>query len=828
MAKTVRSRRVTIAAGALSLALVAPFVSPVDVAPVAAAVDASAFNSRYNTTNFWDSDEALVQGLTLEPGDTVAATTNTIFNWKFRTSGCNLIIGRPQSSAGFRTGNQDIPVKVTKADGSSFNTTLRVNVVDSRDSANSFTEPGDNCPTPTPTPTSTEPTGAEEPAPTSSEPTSAEESSTSEAPKTTASTFNGRYNTTNIWNEQEAQIEGLQLQPGDGVSATTNTIFNWRFRNDDGTLTVIRPQSPAAFKSGEVDIPVRVTTPQGDSFTTTLRLNVIDEQPPVTYEIPPVETRETVDFEQGRSKIVDAWDVPEGVTVEKQVGFQAIGVVGWDVDVQNGKIVVKAPGTFSSGDDVDIPVTFSDGTSTADRTLRIRALNPQTTGEDIAGTVGTIVGNIIGGATGSGSVGDLVGGLIGGGGSGSDAGSGDGGRGGLGGLIGGLLGGGSGNGGGLLEGLVKVEVQPSAVIVTGNANPTVEIRDNGSGNSVVITDNANPRDNLNNNSVEASAIVTGNANPVITGNVNPVITGNLNDNGSNNSAVVTGNANPVITGNANPVVTGNLNDNGSNNSAVVTGNVNPVVTGNANNNGSGNSVVVTNNANPSDIGSNNSVVVTDNANPRDNLNNNGSGNSVVVTNNANPSDIGSNNSVVVTGNANPTVDIRDNASNNDVQVTGNANPVVTGNANGGLFGSSGGSSNKDQGGTNDSALVNANVNTDGGSSDPRCIAPLVGLGLPLIALVPLALAQQVKVPGLDDLSRQASRAFDDAVRNTGFDAAQVTAVGGGVVGVVAALLLIAAVRTCIPQVRGVDVNINGSSNKSVTTKAAPVVDTPTA
>ena len=234
---------------------------------------------------------------------------------------------------------------------------------------------------------------------------------------------------------------------------------------------------------------------------------------------------------------------------------------------------------FRSGD-VDIPVTFTDGTSTADRILCIRALNPQTTGEDIAGTLGTIVGNVIGGATGTGG----------------------------------------GSRGGFLEGIVKVEVQPSAVVVTNNANPTV--------------------------------------------------------------------------------------------------------------------------------------------------------------------------------------DIRDNASNNEVQVTGNAN--------GGLIGSSGGSSKKGE--KDKSALVNADVDTAGGSSDPRCIAPLVGLGLPLIALVPLALAQQVNVPGLDDLSRQASRAFDDAVRNTGFDAAQ----------------LIAAVRTCIPQVRGVDVNINGSSNKSEATKAAPVVDTPTA
>ena len=872
MAKTVRSRRVTIAAGALSLALVAPFVSPVDVTPVAAAVDADAFNARYNTTNFWDADEAVVQGLVLEPGDTVSATANTIFNWKFRTSGCNLIIGRPQSSTAFRTGNQDIAVQVTKADGSSFNTTLRVNVVDTRAAGNKFSEPADNCPAPTSTATPTsdapaattttseaEPTSAVEPTSTTSdapapttttseaEPTSAApESSTSEAPKTTATTFSGRYDTANFWNKNEALVEGLELQPGDSVSATTNTIFNWRFRNDDGALTVIRPQSAAAFRTGEVDIPVRVTTPQGDSFTTTLRLNVIDEAPPAAYKIPPVETRETIDFEGGRSKVVDAWDVPEGVTVDKQVGFQSIGVVGWDVDVQNGKLVVKAPGTFTSGDDVDIPVTFTDGITPTDATVRIRALNPQTTGRDIAGTVGTIVGNVIGAATGTGSVGNIVGGLLGGG-SGE---GGTGGGGGLGGLIGGLLGGGSGEGGGLLEGLVKVEVQPSAVIVTGNANPTVEIRDNGSnngsGNSVVVTDNANPRDNFSNNSVEASAIVTGNANPVVTGNLNDngsnnsavvtgnanptvVITGNANDNfrenGSNNSAVVTGNANPtvVITGNANPVVTGNANDNfrenASNNSAVVTGNANPVITGNAN---------------PSDIGSNNSVVVTGNANPviTGNLNpsNNGSNNSAVVTGNANPSDIGSNNSAVVTGNANPTVVVTGNANNNGtgntVMVTGNANPVVTGNANGGLLGgsgSSGGSSKRDA--KKDPGLVDTNLNTEGGSSDPRCIAPLVALGLPLI---PLALAQGLNIPGLDRAAKQAENAFDDATRRLNIPADQAMAIGGGIAGVVAALLVTATVRNCIPRPRSFDINVNVPQPQGVATSVAPVVDTPTA
>ena len=227
----------------------------------------------------------------------------------------------------------------------------------------------------------------------------------------------------------------------------------------------------------------------------------------------------------------------------------------------------------------------------------------------------------------------------------------------------------------------------------------------------------------------------------------------------------------VITDNANPVITGNANDNlrdaGSNNSAVVTGNANP-------------SVVITDNANPSNIGNNN----------------------------------GSNNSVVATGNANP-----------EVLVTGNANPMVTGNANGGLVGF--GSSRKGQD-ENGDHLIDANVGVDGGSSDPRCIASLVGLGLPLVALIPLALAGQVNVPGLDEAAKRAEHAFNDAARQFNVEPAQLTAAGGAAVGVVAALLVTAAVRTCIPSVDGVDVTVGGSSNgnnKPAETVAAPVVET---
>ena len=931
MARPFRTRRIQIVAGVLSTALVAPFISPVHLAPVASAVEATAFNARYNTTNFWDANEAVVQGLVLEPGDSVAATTNTIFNWRFRTSSCNLMLVRPESKAAFKSGNQDIPVKVTKADGSSYTTTLRVNVVDSQTTGNSFTEPANQCPTPTPT---SEPTST----PASSEPSAAETTSPSMS-STTASDFNGRYTTANFWNKQEAEVEGLRLQPGDGVSPTTNTIFNWTFRNDNGTLTVIRPQSATAFRSGDVDIPVKVTTADGGSFRTTLRLNVVDSRPVADWESQ-LDTRYPIDFEKSTAaRSIEGISLPDGVTATKA----SITVpAGWAVSTEGNTLRVTPPSTFKDGD-VDLPIKVVDGENSFAATLKIAAKNPSQTPSEAAGTaadiLGPIIGGIIGAGTGGGALGGLgniIGGLLGGG-SGSGSGSAG-------------SGSGSGSGKGLLEGIVKVDVHPSAVVITGNANPTVVVTGNGSNNSAVVTGNANPvitgnanptvvvTGNGSNNGSSNSAVVTGNANPtvVITGNLNPtnngnnngnnngssnsavvtgnanptvVITGNLNpsnngnNNGSNNSAVVTGNANPVITGNANPVITGNLNNNGnptnngnnngSNNSAVVTGNANPVITGNANpvitgnlnnngnpvitgnandngnDNGSNNSAVVTGNANPT-------VVITGNLNPSNNGNNNGSNNSAVVTGNANPvvtnnaNNNGSNNSVVatdnakatviVTGNLNPSNNGNNNGSNNSVVatdnakatviVTGNANPVITGNANdngnnngsnnsaavtdnanGGLFGrkkqgsQGSGSEEPSAQGKGGSSLFDANVEVAGGSSDPRCIAPLVGLGLPLIALVPIAAAQQLRIPGLEQLAAQASRAFDDTARQFSIEPAQLTAVGGGAVGVVATLLLVAALRTCVPEVRGVDITLGGSSKETVTTTVAPVVET---
>ena len=421
----------------------------------------------------------------------------------------------------------------------------------------------------------TTPTSDAEPAP-------AEQPSTSEG--TSAATFEPRFDTANFWNTDEAVVEGLQLQPGDTVAPRANTIFNWGFNNNDGTLTLIRPKSTAAFGAGKKDIPVRVTTAAGETFDTTLRVNIINERPGAEWENQ-LTSRYPMDFEKSTSaQSVEGITLPEGVSVSKS---GAALPTGWSVSNDGTTIRVTPPTTFKEGD-FDLPIEVNDGTDKFEATLRIAAKNPSKTPAETAGTVasilGPILGSLIGAGTGGGllgNLGDVLGGITGGGNGGSEGGTSGG--------EGGTSGGGAGR-------LINV-------VITNNANPSNIGNNNGSPN-VVITDNVNPRDNLSNNG-NPSVVITNNANPVITGNANPsvVITGNVNDNlrenGSSNSVVVTDNANPVVTGNA--------NDNGSNNSAVVTNNANPVVTGNANDNGSNNSAVVTNNANPT-------VVVTGNAN----------------------------------------------------------------------------------------------------------------------------------------------------------------------------------------------------------------------
>ena len=905
MASPIKPRRV-VAAGVLSLSLIAPSVvipqAAEHVLPAAAAQTADAFNDRYTTGNFWNEKEAVVEGLTLEPGTTVESTTKTIFNWNFRNDGGQLVLIRPQSSTAYKTGDVDIRVKVTPANGSAYRTTLKVNVVDEDTTPPAVDEEpvdkqsfDDRYPTAnfwnkneavvegltlqpgtTVNPTTntifnwnfrndngelvlirpqsgtafrtgevdipvrvTEENGASYN--TTLKVTTVDENPEPAAQPVDEAKFNDRYDTANFWNEQEAAVEGLELDPGTTVKPTANTIFNWNFRNDDGQLVLIRPQSPAGYKAGNADIRVRVEEANGATYNTTLKVNVIDARTLKEWEQQLAKSY-TIDFEKSKeAKPIADLTIPAGVTLSKA------GITpppGWVISVEDGTVLVEPPATFTEGY-VELPVRVNDGTDSFEMKLKINAKNPQTSTTDITSGVGKTIGSIIGGLLGVPNLGNILGG-----GSGGSGGSGE---------------GGSGR-------LVNVVITNNAnnngspnIIITNNANPVVTNNannngsNNGSNNSVIVTDNVNPRDNLSNNGSNNSAVITNNANPVITNNANPNV--EIKDNG-NPSVVVTNNANPsvVITGNANPTVDirDNASNNGSNNSAVVsdnanpsvviTGNANPVITNNANpnvdirdnasNNGSNNSAVVSDNANPS-------VVITDNANPRDNFNNNGN---PVVTGNANPS-------VVITGNANPTVDIKDNgsnnASNNTADIKDNGNPIVTGNANptvgGGLGSALGGSSKRDKGngdggdaGANGGksgssnrggSSIGADVEATGGLTDPRCVASLAGLGLPLLLAIPVALAQGLNTPGIDQLAAQAAGALNDTARNFGVDPAQVTAIAGGVVGATLAVVGALALATCIPDVQKVGITVGGPKTVTETTSApapaATVVTNPT-
>lgn len=52
--------------------------------------------------------------------------------------------------------------------------------------------------------------------------------------------------------------------------------------------------------------------------------------------------------------------------------------------------------------------------------------------------------------------------------------------------------------------------------------------------------------------------------------------------------------------------------------------------------------------------------------------------------------------------------------------------------------------------------------TPGGSSDGKCVATAAGIGLPLLLLIPLAMGDQLNIPGLSQLTQQAQKAVQDA------------------------------------------------------------------
>lgn len=313
-------------------------------------------------------------------------------------------------------------------------------------------------------------------------PAAADQAAPAAAPDTQK--FDQRYDTENFWQEKEAKIQGLTLDPGDKVEATTNTAFNWTFRNDDGTLVLIRPSSAAAFKTGDVDIAVNYT-PQGAAkpVKTTLKVNVVDEADTSwTGNIQGLDQRVTVDFADGTSQ-----DVP-GVTVPADSEVRVKGVNLWSVKNENGTLRVTAPGTFSGEkpEDKDLPLTITKDGSTVERTLKISAIPPKPKQGGILGGITSALGPIIS------ALGPVLGNLK-------------------------------------LPPLVEVH------------DNKVEIHDNGKGNSIVVSDNAkatvevkdNIRDNVKDNAkatVEVKDNVKDNGKATITDNGKATVEVDVHDN----------------------------------------------------------------------------------------------------------------------------------------------------------------------------------------------------------------------------------------------------------------------------------------------------------
>ena len=643
----------------------------------------------------------------------------------------------------------------------------------------------------------------------------------------------------NFAGNEPATVEGLVLPEGSTIEAAAATPFNWKLAaNGDGSVELTRPKSDVAFRDGLQSIPAKVTLPGEEQQNVTLKVNVSKNDAAWVADLPDLGSPYDVDFEGKLSKTVDEITLPEGVTVKKGTGKPL-----WGVSTKDGKVLITAPSNFVAGTQ-DLPVEFSDGTTTVKRTLKINASNPQTSSGEVAGIAGDVLGKILGGIVGGATGGGLLGGLTGGGsGSGSGDGSGDG-----------------KGGGGVNINIASNNGNPS-VVITDNAK--AEIKDNLANNgNPVITDNAKAeiKDNLSNN-----------GNPVITDNAKATveIKDNLSNNG-NPDVKISDNAKAtvVITDNANPH--DNLSNNG-NPDVKISDNAKADIKDNAKA-----TVVITDNANPRDNLSNNgnpdvkisdnakadikdnakatvvitdnakaTVVITDNANPRDNLSNNGNPDvkisdnakatvDVKVTDNAKAEikDNANNNGnpdVKISDNAKADVKVTDNAKA-DVNVTDNGNPDVKVTDNGkvdGIPASSGGGSSA-FGQEGEGPEVGANVGVEGGSSDPRCAATLAGLAVPILAIIPLALATQLTVPGLESVGAQLTRTLNDAARNFGVQPEALTAAGAGVIGLATAVLAIVGARTCVPSVRDVDITVGSSGSgetPSTTSTVAPVVKT---
>lgn len=237
MSSTIRSRRTAIAAGVVSLALVAPLTpalteNPNFGLPVAyAATDANVFDQRYQTENAFGKTKVLVEGLQLAPGDSVSPRTlltPTINpDYTFENVNGQLYVVRAKNKP-LEAGTKDIDIFFQPAGGSRSNTTLRLDVV----SESSW--------------------------------------------ETLLSGFEDPSRPSLDFSDGKPQrAESVKLPANAGISVTSG---GWTVTNDQGVAR-ITPPSNYEGNDADVDIPVRITLPGGDQVDRTIMIRATKPAP---------------------------------------------------------------------------------------------------------------------------------------------------------------------------------------------------------------------------------------------------------------------------------------------------------------------------------------------------------------------------------------------------------------------------------------------------------------------------------------------------------------------------------------------------------------------
>lgn len=237
MSSKIRSRRTAIAAGVVSLALVAPLTPALTEIPnfglpvASAATNANVFEQPYQTENAFGKTRFMVEGLNLAPGDKVIPRTalSPTINPDFTFENVNgqLYIVRAKNKP-LEAGDRNIDIFFEPEGGSSVRTTLKLNVVS--------------------TPSwETLLSGFEDPS------------------RPSLDFSDGK----------PQRAESVKLPADAKISVTSG---GWTVTNDQGVARITPPKNFEG-NDADVDIPVQITLPAGDQVQRTIQIRATKPAP---------------------------------------------------------------------------------------------------------------------------------------------------------------------------------------------------------------------------------------------------------------------------------------------------------------------------------------------------------------------------------------------------------------------------------------------------------------------------------------------------------------------------------------------------------------------